>query len=366
MKNLLCFTVASLFAHTALAADPAYLGKPDCRIAALDTVPAGTELRWSGACEGGHAQGKGVLKWKDADNRPVTLSATLVRGEVSGEADLVTPAYEYAGTLKKGVPHGEGFFKYADGEGMYEGGVVNGKREGKGIFISPDRSRYTGEWKNGVREGWGEETFTLGGSYAGRWEDNRFHGQGKIVYAGSGRAYEGRFVWGRPAHQAHTKVEYDTTERKHEGKTRWHGSSTTYGGQHDAAWDALTEAQKNNARWHYKAMEAGDEPPYPAKGPQEVMEAFRKVSRDIGGADGMLRIYVLVGKDGKGKSATVYQIPTGQTGHPNKALAEAYSSLLMLDNYKPARCHGEPCEMLYPLEIMFGTVQRVPFDFHKD
>ena len=132
MKNLLCFTVAALFGHTALAGDPAYLGKPDCRIAVLDTVPAGVELRWSGACEGGYAQGKGVLKWREAEDKPVTLSATLVRGEVSGEAELVTPAYEYAGTLKQGVPHGEGFFKYADGEGMYEGGVVNGKREGKG------------------------------------------------------------------------------------------------------------------------------------------------------------------------------------------------------------------------------------------
>jgi cullin 1 len=64
------------------------------------------------------------------------------------------------------------------------------------------------------------------------------HAQGTVSIRaayGSGRSYEGRFVWGRPAHQAHTRVEYDTTERKHEGKTRWHGSSTTYGGQHDAA-----------------------------------------------------------------------------------------------------------------------------------
>lgn len=366
MQKLLPLALLSLLGHAAFAAEPAWLGKPDCRIAALDPVPAGADLRWSGACEGGHAQGKGVLKWKDADGKPVTLNATLVRGEVSGEAALKTAAYEYEGTLKHGVPHGEGFFKYADGKGMYEGGIVNGKREGKGIFIGPDRSRYTGEWKNGVRQGWGEETFALGGSYTGRWEDDRFHGQGKIVYAGSARQYEGRFVWGRPEHAARNKVEYDTTERKIEGKTRWNGSNTIYGGQYDAAWDALTEAQKNNARWHYKAMEAGDEPPYPSKGPQAVMDAFSTMSRDMGGADGPLLIHVLVGKDGKGKSATVYQVPAGQSGHPHKELGEAYSSLLMLDNYKPARCHGEPCEMLYPLEITFGTTQRMPFDFHKD
>ncbi|QNA87356.1 hypothetical protein G4G28_00730 [Massilia sp. Dwa41.01b] len=365
MPRLLLLLTTSLLAQGVLAAEPpAPLGKADCRIGALDTVPAGAELRWNGACTNGHAQGKGVLKWRDAAGKPVTLAATLERGEVSGEAELKTREYDYAGTVRRGVPHGEGFFKYAGGEGMYEGGVVNGKREGKGIFISADRSRYTGEWKNGVREGWGEETFTLGGSYSGTWEDNRFHGKGKIVYAGSGRQYEGRFAYGYVAGQG--PREFDDTKRTLATPTRWSSSSTTYGGQHDAAWDSLTEAQKNTARYPYTTLAAGDDPPYPSKGPEEVMKAFQKASSNLDSADGMLRIHVLVGKDGKARSAAVYQIPEGGNGHPNKELAEAYASLLMLDKYKPARCQGEPCEMAYEMAIHFGTLPRVPFNFHKD
>ena len=40
-------------------------------------------------------------------------------------------------------------------KGRYVGQVVNGLREGKGIFYWNDGDRYEGDWKNGKFEGKG-------------------------------------------------------------------------------------------------------------------------------------------------------------------------------------------------------------------
>ncbi|MGX4640849.1 hypothetical protein [Massilia sp. SYSU DXS3249] len=176
-RSSLSFLILSCGAP-ALAADVAWLGAPDCRIAALEPAPSNQAVGWDGACKDGHASGKGVLTWRTASFDKIRLEATLVAGVVSGEAVLKTKDYTYTGTLRNGVPHGTGYFEYAGDKGWYGGDVAAGKQHGKGIYLSLGRARYTGEWSDGKRNGWGEATFATGGSYIGGWKDDKFHGQG--------------------------------------------------------------------------------------------------------------------------------------------------------------------------------------------
>jgi hypothetical protein len=330
----------------ALAAEPAWLGAADCRIAPLKPAPSG-EVSWTGGCVDGYASGKGVLAWTSSTLGKVTLDATLARGEASGEAVLKRRDYTYEGTTRNGVPDGQGYFQYEEGRGWYEGEVVDGLPHGKGTHLKADRSRYTGEWVRGKRHGWGEASFATGGSYTGGWKDNAFDGQGVIVYAGAGHKYEGVFQDGRVAGLPKAEV----------GEGRYSIKRDTTGSHIredavvaylplNAVWDQMAPAQQNRFRKNYPALEAGDEPPFPAKGEGSLFDKVRRINQALGPVKGGLGIYVVVGKDGKPLSVTAF-------GAPTATIVRALSTLFMLEQYKPALCRGEPCEMVYPVNFSF-------------
>jgi hypothetical protein len=344
------FLVAALLAASctpALGADAAGFGKPDCRIGPLDPVASGTVVSWSGACLDGYASGKGVLGWREEDG-PYSIEATLVRGEVSGSARVATPRYTYTGTLKGRLPHGRGVYEFRSPATRYEGEIVEGRFHGKGERHGHEGSRHTGEWVAGRLNGPGEAVFATGGSYQGQWKDGKFHGQGRIVYAGSGHTYEGRFENGRVAGQAPAEAEsarYVLKETK--VGLRFGDDRVDAYLPVSAGWDELTPAQKNTMRNNYVALEAGDDPPFPAQGQQGLLDAVHRINVALGSPEGKLSVYVLVGKDGKGRSVATY-------GAPHPKLVRAVAEVFMAEHYKPARCRGEPCEMVYPVNFSFG------------
>ena len=65
--------------------------------------------------------------------------------------------------------------KYKDGR--YVGQVVNGLREGKGIFYWSSGSRYEGEWRNDKKEGKGIYHFNNGDRYEGDQKNNDKEGK---------------------------------------------------------------------------------------------------------------------------------------------------------------------------------------------
>lgn len=339
---------AALFAALpALAAEP--LGEPNCRIASLAPAPINNAVSWKGACVDGFASGKGVLAWRAGKFDKYSIDATLVRGEVSGEAVLKTPDYTYTGTVKAGVPHGQGFFEYADNKGWYEGEVADGRRHGQGIRLGVDRARYTGAWADDKRSGQGEASFSTGGSYTGQWKNDEFDGQGKIVYAGAGHTYEGLFQQGRVAGLA----EPATATARYAIKEETTGSRLGRTAVNaylppGATWEALTDVQKNTVRANYPALEAGDEPPFPARGEGPLLKAVSMINDKLGAESGYLGVNVLVGKDGQAIRVTTY-------GQPSPQLVKAISTLVMLERYKPALCRGEPCEMIYPVHFNFSV-----------
>ena len=74
--------------------------------------------------------------------------------------------------------------------GIYVGGMLNGKRHGHGRMAYVDGSVFEGEYKDGVKDGKGVYHFADGGVYEGNLTDGRCHGYGKMSYH-DGRLYEG-------------------------------------------------------------------------------------------------------------------------------------------------------------------------------
>ena len=73
--------------------------------------------------------------------------------------------------------------------GRYVGQVVNGLREGKGIYYVNNGDRYEGEWKNDLRDGKGIEYYHSGN----RYEDEHRNGlrEGKGIYYFNKEPYKG-------------------------------------------------------------------------------------------------------------------------------------------------------------------------------
>ena len=344
-----------LLASAGALAEPATLpaahyGDSNCHIGALLPVPSNGRVSWTGACKDGYAEGPGVLAWNDADDNKRRIEGTLAHGGIAGEATLIWDKDDrrnrYIGLLRDGQPEGQGFFQYANGD-MYEGGVARGKPEGAGIQVDADRSRYEGQWRDGRRHGQGRATFTRGGSYDGEWKDDKFDGTGTIVYAGTPRTWQGRFVDGRPdtvaapvvAAAGNYKVQAD--DLRTGSKVRKVVANVYI--PPAASWAQLSVEQQNAFKLFYAALAPGDEPPYPVEGLGTSIKLVGKIQNNFL-FHGSAWVYVLVGADGKARSASVI-------GKVPEDLGRYLNAALLSQAYKPAMCQGSPCEMIYPLGL---------------
>lgn len=100
-----------------------------------------------------------------------------------------------------------------------------------------------------------------------------------------------------------------------------------------------TDADQQAAvKSQYRALEKGDEPPYPIHGLQRA-QAKALVT-------GKLRIDVLVGKDGN-------PVTLKTIGAPSPEIARFATVVMAQEKYKPAVCHGAPCDMVFPFSMEF-------------
>ena len=70
----------------------------------------------------------------------------------------------YVGEKKDGKRHGQGKFKWSDGD-KYVGEFKDGKPHGQGTLTFPDGRKYVGEWKDGKKHGYGTLTYLNGEKY---------------------------------------------------------------------------------------------------------------------------------------------------------------------------------------------------------
>jgi len=77
-----------------------------------------------------------------------------------------------------------------EGAGIFEGDVVNGKRNGVGKRSFPDGSVYLGCWRDDLKEGLGSLRWSDQTSYSGEWKADKYHGFGVKSWS-DGDRYEG-------------------------------------------------------------------------------------------------------------------------------------------------------------------------------
>ncbi|CDW74250.1 morn repeat protein [Stylonychia lemnae] len=87
-------------------------------------------------------------------------------------------------------------FNYRQSNGMLYGGQFNNKaqqKDGYGIQIWPDGSKYEGFWKKGLANGYGRFILAEGDTYEGDWLNDKAHGHGRFWYS-DGSTYEGSWI----------------------------------------------------------------------------------------------------------------------------------------------------------------------------
>lgn len=272
-----------------------------------------------------------------------------------GEVQLKMPdGGIYIGTVTNGVPDGKGYFKDADGM-QYEGEVRMGRRTGVAEGLFPNGDRYQGQWKDGKPDGIGTMNFMLGGAFEGRWSQGVPDGRGIMTFAGSGRRAEVGFMGGERidvappprADKDAARPEYALRDANARVGTHMARTISSSPLPPNAGWEALTPAQQRMVRDRYPALGEADEPPYPVKGPQ----AFYAKLAELAGKyeiNSDLSIYVLVGADGKVVSVTSRGIEDPEA----RRLAGVLAGLV---KYKPARCGGQPCQMMVPFHMKLSV-----------
>ncbi|KAJ8606917.1 hypothetical protein CTAYLR_008622 [Chrysophaeum taylorii] len=103
----------------------------------------------------------------------------------------------YEGERKKGLRHGRGAVRYADG-GYYDGEWRENKRHGEGVAVSgtttATRRRYEGEWVDDLHHGRGR-LVAADATYEGWFAKGKFHGKGELSTAKF--SYRGEFSDGK-------------------------------------------------------------------------------------------------------------------------------------------------------------------------
>ncbi|QJE00088.1 hypothetical protein HH212_08645 [Massilia forsythiae] len=350
------FLGLTLCAGAALAQDPAAAGTPtygaaDCKVGKLLPPPAGGAVQWRGNCKDGFADGPGVLEWTTKDGTALRLEAAFARGAVVGEGKLRAGGrFDYIGTLVNGMPDGEGYLKFADGH-RYEGGIRHMQREGQGTLIYPNGDVYQGGFHDNKLSGTGRLTFALGGKIEGEFKDGKPDAKAKITYAGSGREAEfGNLRHERAQEEDGKPLAFQIREDEPHLGTLLRKATIKSSVPLTSNWKALSEAQKDVVRSHYPALEEGDEPPFPVRGEGELLKVLHAVGNRYN-ATGMLRLNVLVGADGKAKQVA-------RVGDFDQDVVRYAASAAMVQEYKPALCHGAPCEMMYALRV--NLVRQMP------
>lgn len=323
MKPCLLLLSVILLAGTASAADePGLIGPADCQV--VNPHPVENErISWTGGCKDGYAQGNGVLIWYLKDQETL----------------------RFEGGLRRGQPDGQGYSSDLYGN-QYEGRYALGNKEGKGVWMENDGTRYEGEFKADNFDGDGSIVYPEGGRYVGQWKNGKFHGKGKAVYIG-GQIVEGEFVDGVPAGQAtppasREQVRYVLKDLRG-NRVKAQQTIVGTGIPFDKSYPSMSPAQQQAVRNQYMLLHERDEPPFPLIGLALILDKLANIEMPDE-RRGRVNLRLRIGIDGKPSSYIV-------VSSPSRALADAITSVLKNEKFKPGRCDGRPCPMLYKFSV---------------
>lgn len=89
---------------------------------------------------------------------------------------------KYEGYWKNDKANGRGRLIHSDGD-VYEGDWVDDKSHGYGVYLHNDGAKYQGDWVEDKQEGYGIETWPDNAKYEGAYKDGMKHGRGMFTWA---------------------------------------------------------------------------------------------------------------------------------------------------------------------------------------
>jgi hypothetical protein len=113
------------------------------------------------------------------------------RGHQKPQPITYADGTRYEGGVMDGKPDGRGIMIFPSGD-VYDGEFGGGRRNGQGVFTFHDGTRYTGQFKNDDYNGHGKMTFPNSDVYDGEFRDGKYNGQGVFTFHG-GTKYRGQF-----------------------------------------------------------------------------------------------------------------------------------------------------------------------------
>ena len=114
----------------------------------------------------------------------------------------------------------------------------------------------------------------------------------------------------------------------------------------DKDYAQLTAEQKELVRASYNNMPAGDEPPYPLGGLKTLYKGVAD-AQQILKTRGALNMMAKVGADGKVTNVSVFT-------SPDPKMTQIVAAMLVIQQFKPALCQGQPCAMDFSLNMNLG------------
>lgn len=111
----------------------------------------------------------------------------------------------------------------------------------------------------------------------------------------------------------------------------------------DKGFAELTAAQQSWVKSQYTSLMPNDTPPFPKGGLAKLYQAAAYAADRIY-AGGYLFMVARVNAQGKAEMVQVYNTPDQLVSH-------YVGLMLMLQDYTPATCNGEPCAMEFPFRL---------------
>ncbi|MEM9107020.1 MAG: peptidoglycan-binding protein [Pseudomonadota bacterium] len=199
------------------ATRPGTIDTADGRCQFDNPLPQAREtVTHTGSCTDGIAEGPSTSVWR-----------FFLNGDWHEEI--------FEGEMVDGKRNGQGVSLWHDGE-RYEGNWQDNLRHGGGVSRWPDGNRYFGEWRRNFRHGFGIQVWRDGDRYIGNWQDGQRTGEGTYVWE-NGDRYEGSFVdnrrEGRGKHTTDTGIRYEgqfVEDRPHGSVKLTESDGTVYTG----------------------------------------------------------------------------------------------------------------------------------------
>ena len=113
----------------------------------------------------------------------------------------------------------------------------------------------------------------------------------------------------------------------------------------DKPYHQLTKNQQSRFKLFYVELGENDEPPFPLQGLGAIYRPVAKGQQKFL-VTGDFRADAEIDKEGKVSAVAVLQSPSEQ-------VTKFMANVLLLTEFKPALCQGQPCSMGFPVKVMF-------------